>query len=211
VFARLVGNFSKVSGFVSPDNSPYFELAMIPQLATQVAEHATQFLRHMKGARLSPIVSLMAESIRLLKGRPLEGKARTQLTHGDLHYKNVIWDSASHQYTIIDLNSLGPGITATEIVVLMSNILSDSPLLNEVKISQVLENYEKNFQLMTSEKNCIPHLMIIRKLNEIEYLLENRDSIGENRFVRNIHFAQQQLTYIIQQFDQIDSIDHLLV
>jgi hypothetical protein len=108
VFARTVGNFSRVASRVTTGNLAPFELAMIPQPTTVWGvEHAVQLLQHMKDPELASIALLMTESLRFLTGCPLKGYARVQLTYGDLHYKNVIWDSTSQHPTIIDLDSLG--------------------------------------------------------------------------------------------------------
>lgn len=143
---------------------------------------------------------IVGEGITLLERQSTPGTARVQTTHGDLHFKNVIWSPSHKAFTIIDIDGLGPGIAAEEIVVILTYMLCSCLSQNLGMISTIVRASQGEFDLTPEEMRAIPSLMIVRKLSELVHLSSLRHLLGADLFRSRMVFSLRTLSYIVQQY-----------
>ena len=133
---------------------------------------------------------------------------RTQLLHRDIHYYNVFYNEKTEKYVIADISETERDILPSEIAVILSEKIKDSPTTNMKDIREIMKGYSTKIKLTRKERNVIPLLMITRKLGECMWLFEQKKKrrISKKIFQRSLKETTRQLETILEQFDHLKKV-----
>jgi len=204
IFGEIVGEFSKLTKNIKLDDPTSFSIKNKIRESRRIIFDLIK-----KGDKYSEIITnLMSDGIDILKREKFEKSYRSQIIHGDLHFDNVLYNSKTKKYLIIDIDGLEKSYVIREIVVSMSYMIGKSILKNKKIIEALLNGYESKFKLTTKEKLTIPSLMILRKFSEIKWLISNNDmgKYKPKEYKRYMDYSLKQLRIIINQYDSLRSI-----
>lgn len=203
-FGRIVGEFNKRTIILfkvrkeSPNNFLKSEIRKF--------ERTISFLNKNKKSYSKKVASLFQEGIKLLKEQNLI-PLRTCLIHGDLHMQNVLYNKRRKDHRIIDCFNIDYGFLAREIMVVISHILTSNPSKNKKIISEILKGYESQVKLTKEEKILIPFFMLLHKMGEVNWLINqyNSGKISKSVFNEFMNVDPKQLKIIINQYDNLIS------
>lgn len=204
-FGGIVGEFNKRTLILfkvrkeSPDNFFKSEIKKF--------ERTIDFLNKNKKPYSKKIISLFQEGIKLLKEQK-SISLRICLIHGDLHMQNVLYNKYRRDFRIIDCFNIDYGFLAREIMVVISHIVTSSPRKNKKIILEILRGYESKVKLTKGEKNLIPFFMLLHKMGEVNWLINqyNSGKISKSVFNEFMKIDSKQLEIIIKQQDNLISL-----
>jgi len=108
---------------------------------------------------------------------------KTHLIHNDLHPGNIIV-SSQNKWTIIDMDGLGPGFVAMD-------LLADYwDKRNAIVTDEFLLGYKSEHELTKNEINSLPILALLRVLNSFNYFLSHPQEAYEDQLARDIRQIQ---------------------
>lgn len=206
-FGKVVGDFNKLTKNISLKMSPR-ERNMINNYVEHMlyeAKKTMNFLNKKHDSYSLKIAKLMEKGIPIVKKEYNGSKYRIQLIHGDLHFDNIIYDTKSKKYLIIDMDGLRNAFLVQEISVMLSYLLTNSPNENKRRIKGILGGYESKVKLKVKEKKALPFLMILRKFSQIVWLISqfNKKKITKREFRLFMNGSLKQLKIIINQYEQL--------
>ncbi len=166
------------------------------------------FDKSKKETTINRMIAAMQTGILKLEEEYDGSKYRTQLVHRDLHFDNVLYDKKTKNYCIIDTSDLENSILSQEIMVMMSYLIRNNNYRNKKMITELMSGYESQIKLTKKEKMAIPLLIIVRKLGECLWLIEQYKKEKLNRKDRNFFLKDsvEQLEIAVKQFDNLKKI-----
>lgn len=101
---------------------------------------------------------------------------RVSFIHGDLNMDNVIYNGKSNLYFLIDMTSLNNDLLVNELTLPFSYMLTNSDKENKKRIKSMLNGYESEINLTIREKKAIVDLVILRRIGELRWLIDQHNS-----------------------------------
>lgn len=201
-FGRIVGEFNRICRKILPNK-------ISNKCIIEIVKDSNVLISKLKDKKdLKRMITAMKKGILKVKEEYDGSKYRTQLTHRDMHFDNVLYNKKTKKYKIIDISGLENEILAHEIMVIISDLIKNNPSRNKKMITEIMKGYSSQIKLTRKEKQVIPLLMIVRKLGECLWLLEQHKKGKINRKDRDFHLkgSVEQLETAINQFENLKQI-----
>jgi len=197
-FGEIVGEFSKQTKNIIP-------VTKSNSREKRKIKESLKIIKFFEEKNDKKVVELMKQGLLYLKNLD---KYRSQLIHGDLHFDNVLYNEKTKEFRIIDVDGIGRGVVPREVLVMPSYAIDKSVSENKKIIKEMMKGYEFKFKLTRKEKKAIPVLMILRKNDEITWLVKQflGKKINEKEFNRFLGGSIKQLKIIIDQFDILERL-----
>jgi len=207
-FGKIVGEFNKASiNSLSAKLKIDEKNKINSSVERRILEikKTIKFLKENTKPYSNRIIKLFSEGTSIAKGEKNVSGFRISQIHGDLHFENVLYNSRTKEYRIIDVFNIGPDFLLKEIMVSISHLVTDSSKKNKWLIKKILDGYEPEVRLTKKEKRAIPLFMLLHKMGEVSWLINQyKDkNIPKKVFDKYMAIDPKKLKIIIGQYKNL--------
>lgn len=155
---------------------------------------------------------LMHRSSKLFSQEKLRlqlSKIRHQYIHKDLHFFNLLYNTVTNKYLVIDTGGMSIQPITRELAVPIGNVILNSMgRVNLRHAKDVQRGYETLVPLTPVEKRSIPIFIIQKKIGEISYINAQLAKQGKNKRFRKIISSyklqsKRVLSYVLREYSYL--------